>query len=209
MVAATSAVPLTEIPANYWPRLILKDVAETQRMPVGVLLMKKLISIQFAVLGLVSSLAALPLTATIFQQSARLRNKVDIWNKQCGSKTEYDEACDKRRHVLSKELGEFIALVNDELTFLRGPMSPDAPADFIKEAEGRRKIMELEARTALYEIKWLGLPAADPQRKAELAALTADRAALEPDYAETHQRFDGKWISIPVSSISPAPKRQR
>ena len=157
-----------------------------------------------------SSLLGLPLTATIFKESARLMAKVDSWNRQCGNKPDYDENCQKKRHALSKELGEFVALVNDELRFLRGPVSPDAPPDFVRETEGRRKIMELEGRVALHNLKWLGLPISDPERQSEWIALESDKAGLESDYAETHRRFDGKWISIPVSSvknISPAPKK--
>jgi len=157
-----------------------------------------------------SSLAALPLTATIFKESNRLSGKIDSWNKQCGSKPDYDENCQKKRHALSKELGEFIALVNDELQFLRGPVSPDAPPEFIRETDGRRKVMELEKRIAVHNLKWLGLPLSDPERKSEWAALESDKAQLEFEYAETHRKFDGKWISIPISSIqqiSPAPKK--
>jgi hypothetical protein len=172
--------------------------------------MKRTSLVLAALLIFASSLLALPLTATIFKESDRLKAKVDSWNKQCGNKPDYDENCQKKRHALSKELGEFIALVNDELHFLRGPVSPDAPADFLRETEGRRKIMELEARVAMHNLKWLGLPLDDPERKSEWAALESEKAELEGDYAETHRRFDGKWISIPISSIqkiSPAPKK--
>ena len=170
--------------------------------------MKRTSLILSAMLIFASSLLGLPLTATIFRESARLKTRVDTWNTQCGSKTEYDESCGKRRHALSKQLGEFIALINDELQFISGPVSPDAPADFVREAEGRRKIMELEARIALYNLKWLGLPLSDPQRKAELAQLESDKAALKSEYAETHRVFDGQWISLPVTSVSPAPRKQ-
>ena len=160
-----------------------------------------------AILMFASSLLALPLTATIFQESARLQAKVATWNKQCGGKAESNESCDKRRHAISRELGEFVALVNDELSFIQGPMSPDAPPDFVREIEGRRKIMEVEARIALHNMKWLGLSMSDPKRKSEMAALENDKAALQSEYALTHSKFDGKWVSLHVESISPAPKK--
>lgn len=163
-----------------------------------------------AMLIFASSLLGLPLTATIFQESARLKARVDTWNKQCGSKSAYDENCDKKRHALSKDLGDFIALVNDELQFLRGAVSPDAPPDFVRETEGRRKIMQLEAQIALHHLRWLGLPLSDPDRQTEWTILKSEKARLESEYAEAHRRFDGEWISLPVSSVkvtSPSPKK--
>jgi hypothetical protein len=170
--------------------------------------MKRTFLILLTAVALASSLFALPLTVTIFQDSARLRTKVAAWMKQCGNKTEYDESCTKRRHTLSKELGEFVALVNDEISFLQGPISPDAGPEFVKETEGRRKIMEHEVRVALHDMKCLGLPASDPQCTEEATALESEKAALESEYALTHRNFDGKWISIPVSSVSVAPKKR-
>lgn len=168
--------------------------------------MKKLL-FTLVLLILVSSIFALFLTAMIFQQSAKLADKVTAWNKQCGNKPSYDDACTKKRHAISGELGQFVALVNDEMEFLRGPMSPDAPDDFVKEANGRRKIMELEVRNALHIIKCLGAPASDSQCSSESAAIEQEKASLEAEYAQTHAAFDGKWISLPVTSISPAPKK--
>jgi len=164
--------------------------------------MKILLLTFILALILVSSLFALPLTVLIFQQSAELANKVAAWNKQCGDKPD-DEACTKKRYDLSGELGEFVALVNDEL---KGSVSPDASADFVKEFNGRRRIMEHEVRVALYNIKCLGRPASDPQCSAESAAIDVEKTALEADYKRTHAWSDGTWISIPVS-VSPAPKK--
>ncbi len=107
--------------------------------------MKKLLLTFILALIVISSLFALPLTALIFQQSTELADKVAAWNKQCGDKPYYDEECTKKRSRLSGELGKFVALVNDELDGLRD-ISPDASDDFVKEANGRRKIMELEVR---------------------------------------------------------------
>src|SRR2546425_10721585 len=101
----------------------------------------------FLALILIPSLFALPLTVLIFQQSAELAKKVAAWNKQCGDKPSYDDACMKKRYSLSGEFGQFVALVNDELS---GSVSPDASDDFVKEYNGRRKIMEHEVRVALY-----------------------------------------------------------
>ncbi len=108
----------------------------------------------------------------------------------------------KKRYEISGELGQFIALVNDELN---GSVSADASDDFVKEYNGRRKIMEHEVRLALYNIKCLGRPASDPQCSAELAAIDVEKAALQAEYKQTHAVFDGTWISIPVSS--PLPKK--
>jgi hypothetical protein len=149
------------------------------------------------------ALLALPLTATIFQQSAKLADEVAAWNKQCGGKPSYDDVCMKKRYAISGELGQFVALVNDELEFLRGPVSPDASDDFIQESNGRRKIMELEVRNAVCIIKCLGVPASEPQCSAELAAIDQEKTALQAEYNETHAAFDGKWISL-RASISPA-----
>jgi hypothetical protein len=157
-------------------------------------------------LTLVSPLVALPLTVVIFQKSAKLAKEVAAWNAQCGNKPSYDDVCMKKRYKISGELGEFVALINDELGFIRGPMSPDAPADFVKESDGRRKIMELEARNALHIIKCLGVPASEPQCSAESAAIDEEKAALQAEYKETHARFDGKWISL-RATISPVPKK--
>jgi hypothetical protein len=150
---------------------------------------------------LASWLLALPLTVVIFQQSAKLADKVAAWNKQCGDKPLYDDACTKKRKAISGELGQFVALVNDELDGLRD-ISPEATDDFVKEANGRRKIMELEIRNALHVIKCLGVPASDTQCSAEAVAIEQEKASLETEYAQTHAAFDGKWISLSVSSIS-------
>jgi hypothetical protein len=159
----------------------------------------------FLALILIPSLFALPLTVLIFQQSAQLAKKVAAWNKQCGDKPSYDDVCMKKRYALSGELGKFVALVNDELDGLRD-ISPDASNDFVKEVTGRRKIMELEARNALYIIKCLGVPTSDPQCNAESAAIDEEKAALQAEYKQTHAAFDGKWISI-RATVSPAPKK--
>ena len=118
------------------------------------------------------------------------------------NKPSYDDVCMKKRYEISGELGQFIALVNDELN---GSVSADASDDFVKEYNGRRKIMEHEVRLALYNIKCLGRPASDPQCSAELAAIDVEKAALQAEYKQTHAVFDGTWISIPVSS--PLPKK--
>ena len=152
---------------------------------------------------LISSLFALPLTALIFQQSAELADKVAAWNKQCSNKPSYDDACMKKRYQISGELGKFVALVNDELN---GSVSADASDDFVKEFNGRRKIMEHEVRVALYNIKCLGRPASDPQCSAEWAAIDVEKTALQAEYKQTHAVFDGTWISIPVA-VSPRPKK--
>jgi len=170
--------------------------------------MKRVLLLPILALALVSSLVALPLTVVIFQQSAKLAKEVAAWNKQCGDKPYYDDACMKKRYKISGELGEFVALVNDELDGLRGPISPDAPDSFVKESNGRRKIMELEARNALHIIKCLGVPASDPQCSAELAAIDEEKASLQAEYRQTHAAFDGQWISLRVT-VSPAPKKSQ
>ena len=167
--------------------------------------MKKLLLTFILALIVISYLFALPLTALIFQQSAELAHKVAAWNKQCGEKPSYDENCMKKRRALSGELGEFVALVNDELEGLRD-ISPDASDDFVKEVNGRRKIMELEVRNALHIIRCLGVPASEPQCSAESAAIDEQKAALQAEYKQTHAVFDGTWISL-RASVSPAPQK--
>jgi hypothetical protein len=106
--------------------------------------MKKLHLTFVMALILIPSLFALPLTVIIFQQSAKLADEVAAWNKQCGNKPSYDDACMKKRYKISGELGQFVALVNDELNGLRD-ISPNASDDSVKEFIGRRKIIELQA----------------------------------------------------------------
>ena len=167
--------------------------------------MKRLLLTLILALTLIPSLFALPLTVLIFQQSAKLAGEVAAWNKQCGDKPFYDDACMKKRYKISGELGQFVALVNDELDGLRD-ISPDASDDFVKEVTGRRKIMELEVRNALCIIKCLGVPASELQCSAESAAIDEEKAALQAEYKQTHAAFDGKWISL-RASVSPAPKK--
>jgi|ERR1035437_649996 hypothetical protein len=119
--------------------------------------MKKLLLTFTVTLTLITFLSALPLTVIIFQKSAEFATKVAAWNRQCGDKPSYDEACTKKRSRLSGELGQFVALVNDELVGLRD-ISPNASDASVREFNGRRKIMELEMRIALYDIKCLGGP---------------------------------------------------
>lgn len=166
--------------------------------------MKKLLLSFSTVLLVIPSLLALPLTVMVFQESAKLEKKVTDWNKQCGGKPYYDDACSKKRRALSAELGQFVALVNNELAGLRD-ISPDAPSDFVIEANGRRKIMEHEIRVALYRIKCLGTAADDRGCHAESVAIDKETESLAAEYRQTHAAFDGTWVSLHVS-VSPAPK---
>ena len=167
--------------------------------------MKKLSLNIGLVLVLIASVFALPLTAVIFQESAKLTKEVAAWNNQCGDKPIYDDACMKKRYKISRELGEFVALINNELDALRD-VSPNAVND--PEFIGRRKIMELEVRNALYTIKCLGMPTTDPQCSAESASIDKEKATLEAEYKQTHARFDGNWISL-RATVSPAPKEKK
>jgi hypothetical protein len=170
--------------------------------------MKKLFLTFSSALVLTSFLFALPLTALIFQESAKLADKVAAWNRQCGGKASYDEACDKKRYEISGELGKFVAMVNDELAIFRN-ISPNATADFVRESTGRRKIMELEARNALHVINCLGVPANDTQCAGEAAAIEAEKNTLQAEYKESHAIFDQKWIFLPAKiEVSPAPKKR-
>jgi hypothetical protein len=126
-----------------------------------------------------------------------------------GEKTSYDEACDKKHYKISGELGHFVLMVNDELAALRD-ISPIASPDFVKEATGRRKVMELEVRNALHIIKCLGMPESDAQCAGEAAAIEAEKSALQTKYKEERAMFDSRnWISLPVTveKLSPAPKK--
>ena len=167
--------------------------------------MKKPLLTLGPVLVFACTLLAVPLTALIFQESAKLADKVTVWNKQCGEKPWHDEVCLKKRSELSGQLGQFVALVNDELNSLRN-ISLDASPDFVREATGRRKIMELEVRNALHVIRCLGVPASDSECKVESAAIETEKTALETEYKQTHAVFDGNWISLPAT-VSPVPKK--
>jgi hypothetical protein len=167
--------------------------------------MKKLLITCGSILIFFWTLLAIPLTALIFQESAKLADEVAAWNKQCGQKQSYDQACDSKRYQISGDLGKFVAMVNDELAVLQN-ISPNATPDFVREATGRRKIMELEARNALHVIRCLGAPASDLQCKSESTAIEQQKAALEAEYKQTHAAFDGKWISL-HATVSPAPKK--
>ena len=166
---------------------------------------KKLLLTLSPALVFASTLLAIPLTALIFQESAKLADKVTAWNNQCGDKPWYDEVCLKKRSELSGQLGQFVALVNNELNSLRN-ISPDASPDFVREATGRRKIMELEVRNALHVIRCLGVLASDSECKAESAAIETEKVVLETEYKQTHAVFDGNWISL-RATVSPAPKK--
>jgi hypothetical protein len=168
-------------------------------------IMKKPLLTLGPVLVFACTLLAVPLTALIFQESAKLADKVTVWNKQCGEKPWHDEVCLKKRSELSGQLGQFVALVNDELNSLRN-ISLDASPDFVREATGRRKIMELEVRNALHVIRCLGVPASDSECKVESAAIETEKTALETEYKQTHAVFDGKWISL-RATVSPAPRK--
>ena len=154
---------------------------------------------------LAASLFAFPLTVIIFYRSAELAKKVAAWNKQCGDKPFYDEACTEKRQAISGKLGQFVALINDELAGLRA-ISPDASDDFVKEATGRHKIMEFEVRNALHIIKCLGVPSSDTQCSAQAASIAQEKASLKAEYEQTHAAFDGKWI-LCGATVSPAPKK--
>lgn len=187
-------------------RIFLKDHGPSERMSyITMNLLKKLLLTFVLAVTLISSIFALPLTVIIFQQSAKLADKVTAWNKQCGSKPSYDDACMKKRYQISGELGKFVALVNDELDGLRD-INPNVSDNILNEFNGRRKIMEHEMRVALYNIKCLGVPASDPQCSSETAAIDEEKAALQAEYKQTHARFDGKWISL-HATFSPAPKK--
>jgi hypothetical protein len=129
--------------------------------------LKKLHFTLILALILIPSVFALPLTALIFQESAKLAKKVAAWNEQCGDKPYYDENCLKKRRALSGNLGQFVSLVNDELITL-GDVSPNASDEFVKESNGRRKIMELEVRNALQFLNvsaWLPNLSVPPNRR--------------------------------------------
>jgi hypothetical protein len=138
----------------------------------------------------------------IFQEQAKLAHEIAAWEKECADQSSQDKTCLKKRDKLIGELREFVALINDELDVLR-QVSPNAPDDFVKETEGRRKVMEFEVRDTLYIIKCLGVSAAEPQCSAEAAAIEKEKAVIETEYKATLAEFrtsgfDGKWLSLRV-----------
>lgn len=151
--------------------------------------MKKHVLIFSLAVIVISPLGAIPLTALIFQESAKLAEEVAAWSKQCGDKGD-DPTCYKRRF----ELGKFVAMVNEERGFAR----------FGDGADGRGKIMELEIRTALHAIRCLGVPESDSQCSEESAAIERDKAVARKAYVEMREEFDAKnWISVHVPTPPP------
>jgi hypothetical protein len=77
------------------------------------------------------------------------------------------------------ELGQFVALVNDDLARLRD-ISP-ASGDFLKEVNGRQKIMELEIRNdinspseaQLIERRTLSVPTASAFPRPDVSRVTS------------------------------------
>jgi len=159
--------------------------------------MKKLSFQLLGILCLASGLFAMPLTSLIFQQSAKLSHEIATWTNQCEQKPSSDETCMKQRYKIAGELGQFVALVNNELEILREGTKVDP--SMAEETNARLKVMQLEIRMALHNIKCMGL-AEDPQCTEESASIEKERVSLEAEYKQTHAKFDGKWLSVPVTT---------
>ena len=104
------------------------------------------------------SCLALPLSAVIAQEGAKLTKKTAEWKQKCGnvetgSKLWY--ACYPKRVELSGEWGKFVVGINEELDGLGKP-GPDEE----KRISDRRKLMEFELSYALHNIKCLGVNSA-------------------------------------------------
>jgi hypothetical protein len=136
---------------------------------------------------------AVPLSVLIGQESAKLHVQVEAFNKECGGdKSFVGDPCMKRRYKLSGDLGQFVALVNDELSFLSDGDSWDA----------RRNLMLFEVRDALYNIKCLGR--SDKECTDEAKALQADPVAKEAVAMRAGADEEAKhWHLVKVVSTTP------
>jgi len=162
--------------------------------------MKQSLVVLGVIFALVSSLYASRRAVIIFQEQTRLANEIAAWEKQCADQSSHDKTCLEKRDKLIAELREFVAMINDELNVLR-QVSPNAPDDFVKKTEGRRKVMEFELHNTLYVIKCLGVPASEAQCSAESVAIEKEKAVIETKYASTLTEFktsgfDGQWLSL-------------
>ena len=80
-----------------------------------------------------------------------------------GSKAFSEDQCIERASKLSADLGAFVALINNELSFLLVPATSTPPPALEQEAAEsnravaeRSKLMVFDSRWALHEIKCLG-----------------------------------------------------
>ncbi len=153
----------------------------------GIYGMKELLLTFIVALTLITSLSAIPLTQFIRKENDRLTAKIEAWSKQCGGKPSYDEDCMKKRYKLCAELGQFVALANDEVIALED-LSPNTLPSDREVFDTRRKFVEHLIRVALYNIKCLGRPASDPQCSGESAALDAEKAAIQAKYGQQPQK---------------------
>jgi hypothetical protein len=126
---------------------------------------------------LVAGLFAIPLSALVTKESEKIADSIRAFNKDCGGDTSFvDQPCMDRRYKLSSDLGQFVALLNDELNFLNEPASTPPPGYEAQAAEDekrfadRRKDMQLHIRWAHYWMDCLGREDAS-ECKQERAAL--------------------------------------
>jgi hypothetical protein len=142
--------------------------------------MKTIIAILAALALLCFGLAAdaVPLSVLIVQESEKIADSIRAFNKDCGGdKSFVDQPCMDRRRKLSGDLGQFVALINDELDFLSAPATRTPPAGYEAQAAenekrwaDRSKDMKLQIRWAHYWMDCLGREDAS-ECKQERAAL--------------------------------------
>ncbi len=159
--------------------------------------MKRLIAGLLFVTG--GSSLALPLSAVIAQEGARLTKKTVEWKRKCGTaedgnKLWYD--CQPKLVELSGEWGKFVVMINEEL---KGIGKPAANED--KLITDRRRLMQFELRYAVHNITCLGVDTAECSD--EEARLTDEGKACSNDLAwwAGLRQLDSHGKSIPLKGV--------
>jgi hypothetical protein len=132
-------------------------------------------------LTLAAGLFAIPLSVLVTQESEKIADSIRAFNKDCGGdKSFVDQPCMDRRFKLSGELGQFVAMLNDELNLLSAPETATPPAGYEAQAaedekrwDDRRKDMKLHIRWAHHWMDCLG--------REDASECEQERAALDKE----------------------------
>jgi len=147
--------------------------------------------------ALVATAHAVPLSVLIEQESAKLRSRVEAFDKECGGgKAFADEKCVNKASKLSADLAKHVALVNQELGFLLAP-SADADEEFMQGVTARIAMMQFENRWTLHSIKCLGRTDAectDEAKAIDTDPLAKQAAALRADADEEASHWHSEEI---------------
>jgi hypothetical protein len=111
-----------------------------------------------------TGLLALPLSVLIVKESEKIADSIRAFNNDCGGDKPFvDQPCMDRRFKLNGDLGQFVAMCNDELDFLSAPETATPPTGYEAQAgenekrtADRSKDTKLQIRWALHWINCLG-----------------------------------------------------